>query len=179
MVKLGFDVDKAPERNTPVPAGTYKMRVKSTEQKRSKSDDKNAYLEVKMTIAEGPSKGRVISEILNLWNKSEQARQISEATLGELAKACGIRGKLADSAELHNKLVVADVIVEQRVDKDGNPRKNNKITKYTSITTTSKKGASTRPPLPDVGDTVADDEVQDAIDTQEEEESTEDSAPWA
>lgn len=192
-----FNADKAPERNQPLPAGDYLVVIKSTEKKDTKNPKpgtKSAYLEVRLTIVDGPQKNRLLFCRINYWNPNSIARTIAEAELGELCKAAGVP-VLKDTAQLHGKIIAVSVVVEQRKDQNGNPRKDNKIVKFlpkTKLKQSKPAKRKTELTVPDDTDTVANDELQEqheffgessdleeeVEEVAEEEFETEEDAPW-
>jgi hypothetical protein len=77
----GFDADKyepAEEFLVPV-AGDYDAVLESSEEKRTKADD-GSYLNLRFKIVDGKFKGATVFCIMNIGNKSDQARQNCDAT---------------------------------------------------------------------------------------------------
>lgn len=116
--KSGFD---------PIPKGRYLCLVDNS----SMEDTKNKtgkYLEFTFTVMRGTEgekyKNRKLWARLNVHNPSAEAQRIGREQFNALADACG-RPNPGDSSELHNKLVVLIVDIE-----DGQQGPQNRVTGY-------------------------------------------------
>lgn len=92
-------VDPAASRE-PIPEGWYKVMMTESEMKPTKARD-GYYLETVMQVVEGPHKGRLLWDRLNLVNKNATAVAIAERTLSAICHATG-KMSVTDSAQLHN-----------------------------------------------------------------------------
>ena len=103
MAALNFDANTvAPsEAFSPIPAGDYNMVISHSEMKPTK-DGQGWYLELKLTVLDGPHKGRTIFDRLNLGNSNETAVKIAQQTLSAICHATGVL-QVADSGQLHDK----------------------------------------------------------------------------
>lgn len=118
MVALSFNANQVKPNVAmePVPSGNYLVMITKSEGKPTKSGS-GSYLELEMTIQEGEFKGRKLFDRLNLFNPSQQAVDIAQATLSAV---CHVTGKLniSDSSELHN---IPFVAVAVKVPRDDRP----------------------------------------------------------
>lgn len=94
----------------PVPAGKYLMHIRNSEMK-STSSGNGSYLQLENEILDGPSKGRVIFERLNIDNPNQSAVEIAYRTLSAIGHAVGVMN-VADSGQLHNKPFIGIVKVK-------------------------------------------------------------------
>ncbi len=126
----GFNADNIePARDFELlPAGDYKVTIVSTERKPTKAGTGH-YLEMRMDVIEGPSKGRVLFERLNLWNPNEVAVKIAQQQLAALCRAVGISTP-EDSSEFCNKPICATVKIDKGRDGYGD---SNGIKTYKAI----------------------------------------------
>lgn len=85
----------------PVPSGEYLAMITDSLMKPTKNGA-GAYLEVTLTIQDGPCKGRLVWDRLNLINRSNQAVEIAQRTLSSICHAINVMN-VTDSAQLHNK----------------------------------------------------------------------------
>lgn len=109
---MGFDANKV-EPNTvfeALPAGDYVVAIVGSELEKTKAGTGDR-LELKLQIVDGTFRGRVLFDGLNVRNPSAQAQQIAQATLSAICRAVGVMTP-KDSAELHNKPLIAKVVVE-------------------------------------------------------------------
>ena len=96
---------------TLLPAGDYKVIVKSTERKETKAGT-GAYLKLEIEVIEGPNKGGLIFENLNLWNPNETAVKIAQQSLSSLCRAAGNMTP-GDSSELCGIPICATVKINK------------------------------------------------------------------
>lgn len=140
MAQLGntYNVDDLGEMQdfSALPEDTYPMVIVKSEMKPNKANT-GSYLLLEMDVTSGQYQGRKLFERLNLINPNETAVRIAQQTLGSLCIACGVKGQIADSQQLHNVPFLADVKLEEGSEyqdpktgemKKGNPQ--NKIVKY-------------------------------------------------
>ncbi len=99
----GFDASTvSPEtRAAPVPEGKYLCVIDRAEEKASKSDPGNRFLELTLLIIDGEYANRKLWWRLNLENSNEEAVRISRANLSGICRAVGVM-RPKDSAELLN-----------------------------------------------------------------------------
>lgn len=107
-----------------VPEGDYPMIIIASEMKATKNGN-GEFLQLVLEIIDGPYKGSRVFDRLNLNNPNPQAVDIAQRALGAICKAVGII-KPTDSAELHNKPLVAKVIIGA----DSRQRETNEIRRY-------------------------------------------------
>ncbi len=133
MVELNFDASKV-EPNSGgfevLPEDWYDVIVIASDVKKTKSGD-GEYLGLGFEVINGKHKGARLTDILNLWNKSDKARAIAEGTLSAICHAVGIK-LLRNSGELHNRPLRARVEIEKRPkdDKPGEFWTSNKVRQY-------------------------------------------------
>lgn len=131
---VGFD---------PLPAGDYLCVVAKSEKKPTKKQD-GFLLELELQVIDGPSKGRILWDRLNMWNPNPKATEIARAQMSALCRAVGVM-QPKDSTELHNIPLIVSVKVEKRED---NGEYANRVTAYKPRTGAR---ASTAPPPAVVG----------------------------
>jgi hypothetical protein len=112
----GFDANKVepvPDRD-PLPEGTYVAVIVDSEMKSTKSGT-GSFLELKMSVLDGPHQGRSLWARFNLQNSNPTAVQIAQAELGSLCRAVGVL-QPRDSVELHNLPLLVTVKCKRRKD---------------------------------------------------------------
>jgi len=82
-----------------LPPGWYNVTITASVEKPTKAAD-GSYLELEMTILDGPQKGRKLWDRLNLQNRNEKAVEIAYGTLSAICHAVGVI-QLTDSHQLH------------------------------------------------------------------------------
>lgn len=90
-----------------LPAGDYPVMVVDSDMKSTK-DGSGQYLQLTLEVIDGPYSGRVIFDRLNLVNRNDKAVEIAQRTLSQICHAIGVL-RVQDSAELHNKPILAKV----------------------------------------------------------------------
>ena len=98
----------------PVPAGKYMAAVTASQMKATKAGDGN-YLELELTILEGPGKGRKVWDRLCLNHPNPEAVKIARSNLSALCRAVGVM-QPKDSVELHNLPLLVTVKCKKRDD---------------------------------------------------------------
>jgi hypothetical protein len=91
--------------------GDYPVLIEASEWKETKKRD-GAYLELTLQVTDGEYKGRKLWDRLNLSNPNTAAVDIAQQTLSAICHAVGVL-KVSDSAQLHDKPMVAKVKVKQ------------------------------------------------------------------
>lgn len=131
MAALNFDANTvAPsEAFSPIPAGDYNMVISHSEMKPTK-DGQGWYLELKLTVLDGPHKGRTIFDRLNLGNSNETAVKIAQQTLSAICHATGVL-QVADSGQFHDKPM--KVAVKVKPGTTGYPDPKNEVKGYGAI----------------------------------------------
>lgn len=153
MAALNFDANTvAPsEAFSPIPAGDYNMVISHSEMKPTK-DGQGWYLELKLTVLDGPHKGRTIFDRLNLGNSNETAVKIAQQTLSAICHATGVL-QVADSGQLHDKPMKVAVKVKPGTTDYPDPK--NEIKGYGAYTGASAVSAPAFAPVqPPVAATV-------------------------
>jgi hypothetical protein len=102
----------------PLPAGKYVAVVTASEMKPTKNGN-GSYLELTFQVIEGPHKGRLVWERLNLDNPNPLTVKIARSELSAICRAVGVM-QPKDSVELHNLPLV--ISVKQKTDADGEVR---------------------------------------------------------
>jgi len=102
----------------PLPAGKYVAVVTASEMKPTKNGN-GSYLELTFQVIEGPHKGRLVWERLNLDNPNPLTVKIARSELSAICRAVGVM-EPKDSCELHNLPLV--ISVKQKTDADGEVR---------------------------------------------------------
>jgi len=94
----------------PVPAGDYLVYISDSEMKPTAAGT-GYYLQLTLDIIEGEFAGRKIFDRLNLDNPNQQAVEIAQRTLSAICHSIGVM-QVADSAQLHDKPLIAKVVVK-------------------------------------------------------------------
>jgi len=108
----GFDADQVEEPTVtsgPLPAGNYPVIITGAKMKDTKAKD-GSYLEVELTVSEGPGERRKLWPKFNLDNKSEKAVQIARAELASLCRAIGLTKPTAPEDLIDAPLVVKVIV---------------------------------------------------------------------
>jgi len=132
MAQLGqkFVTNELPDNEfTPLPAGEYNLLIVDTDMKETSTGGQ--MLVVNMDVLDGPSKGRKLTDRLNLVNKNEKAQNIAYAALKSIFKAIGV-DSTDNSDVMHGKRVTATVTVQEAkpytdkygVEQAGSPQNN-------------------------------------------------------
>lgn len=95
-----------------IPAGKYLAAITDSEMKPTKNGS-GSYLQLTMTILEGPYKDRVVWARLNLANPDQTAVKIAQSELSAVCRAVGVMVP-KDSCELHNIPLLITVKVKKR-----------------------------------------------------------------
>jgi hypothetical protein len=98
----------------PIPAGKYLAAVTASQMKPTKAGD-GSYLELELTILEGPAKGRKVWDRLCLNHPNAEAVKIARSNLSALCRAVGVM-QPKDSVELHNLPLLVTVKCKKRDD---------------------------------------------------------------
>lgn len=92
---------------TPLPSGEYPAIIIDSEMKPTKNGN-GQYLELTYQVIDGPLKGRLVWERLNLDNPSVKAVEIAQRSLSSICHATGVM-QVQDSQQLHNRPLVIRV----------------------------------------------------------------------
>lgn len=115
MAQFGGEFDATTvEPSAPMevlPDAFYPMVISASKWEKTKKGD-GAFLELTLTVVEGPMKGRKVWDRLNLQNPNTQAVEIAQRTLSAICHATGVL-KVTDSAQLHDQPMEVKVIVKQ------------------------------------------------------------------
>ena len=108
----GFNADNI-EPNTafePLPAGWYKAVITESEEKPTKAMT-GSYLQLRIEVIDGPHKGRLVFDRLNLNNPNSTAVDIAQRTLSAICRAVGVRTP-RQSSDLHDKPMMVKLAVK-------------------------------------------------------------------
>ena len=101
-MQLNFDsAGIKPQGNLePIPLNTYNVTIVDSGKTDTQANDGSAYLFFDLKIVDGPQAGKVQTDRLNLWNKSDKTVEIAK---GQLSAYCHVTGKykFADTQEMH------------------------------------------------------------------------------
>ena len=124
-----FDPNQVKTESTydPVPVGDYTGEVIDSTIRDTKSGS-GQYIELRIRIAEGPNEGRLIFDRLNFLNANPKAQEIGQRQLKSLCEACGIKGSLEDTVDLHGHLFNMRLGIEQ--DKTGQYAPRNSVKSF-------------------------------------------------
>jgi len=118
MAQLHFNAEEVePSNFDPLPEGKYQVVVSASEMKPTK-DQNGAYLELELTVIDGPYSNRKVWARLNLDNPSAAAVKIARQQLSALCRAVGVL-TITDSSELHNRPLMIYVVCKPRSDGTG------------------------------------------------------------
>ncbi len=109
----------------PVPAGKYIAMITASEMKPTKNGD-GSYLELELTVLDGPCKDRKLWDRLCLSHPNPQTVKIARGYLSAICRAVGVM-KPADSCDLHNIPMSITVKCKKR---DDNGEITNEIRGY-------------------------------------------------
>lgn len=104
MATLDFNIALVrPYTSAPVvlPPGKYTVAITS-EQIVDLSNGRGTALAFNYMVKEGPQKGAVVRELLNLWHTSQEAVAMARARLAAIVKAVGLQ-QLGDTTVLQNR----------------------------------------------------------------------------
>ena len=104
MATLDFNIASIrPYTSAPVvlPPGKYTVAITS-EQIVDLSNGRGTALAFNYMVKEGPQKGAVVRELLNLWHTSQEAVAMARARLAAIVKAVGLQ-QLGDTTILPNR----------------------------------------------------------------------------
>lgn len=114
MAQFGGEFDATTvEPSAPMevlPDAFYPMVISASKWEKTKKGD-GAFLELTLTVVEGPMKGRKVWDRLNLQNPNTQAMEIAQRTLSAICHATGVL-KVTDSSQLHDLPMEVKVIVK-------------------------------------------------------------------
>jgi hypothetical protein len=120
-----------------LPPDNYPVLIESTEVKATKAND-GAYVKIKMSVLDGPFKGRKLFDNINIHNPNQQCVEIGLRSLAALGQALGVR-HVNDTDQFVNQVCVAHVKV-----KDG----QNVIRTYSALTPAAAPGIPQQPQPP-------------------------------
>jgi len=112
----------------PLPAGWYNVRIIKSEMKPTSKGD-GSYLELSMSVIDGPAANRQLFDRLNLNNKNQTAKDIAYQTLSAICHATGVI-QLQDSTQLHGIPLMARVAIKPA---EGKYEAGNEIKGYKAI----------------------------------------------
>ena len=109
-----FNPDGVPEplNRDVVPAGWYRVMILNDERRETVAGG-SFYLWLDVAILDGSYKGRHVFHMINLWNQSEQARDIARQEFASLIRAVGVPGPVQQTEVLHQIAVRAKVRVRK------------------------------------------------------------------
>jgi len=142
----GFDANQVEPTTDfePLPAGKYVAVVTASEMKPTRSGN-GAYLELTFQVIEGPHKGRLVWERLNLDNPNPLTVKIARSELSAICRAVGVM-QPKDSCELHNLPLC--ITVKQKTDADGETRNEIRGFAKREITNGAKPAQNPNPTPP-------------------------------
>jgi hypothetical protein len=116
MANLNFNANEVAPSSSfdPLPAGKYLAAITASEMKPTK-DGGGSYLNVELTVIDGPYKERKVWDRLCLKHANPQTVKIAQGNLSALCHAVGVM-QPRDSVELHNIPLVVTVKLKKRED---------------------------------------------------------------
>ena len=134
MATIDFNIGLVrPYTSAPVvlPPGKYTVAITS-EQIVDLSNGRGTALAFNYTVKEGPQKGAVVRELLNLWHTSQDAVGMARSRLAAIVKALGLQ-QLGDTTILHNRPFRVQVSC-----REWNGREYNNVDDYMPYTPSSQ-----------------------------------------
>ena len=144
MATLDFNVALVrPYTSAPVilPPGKYTVAITS-EQIVDLSNGRGTALAFNYTVKEGPQKGAVVRELLNLWHTSQEAVTMARARIAAIVKAVGLQ-QLSDTTVLQNRPFCVQVSC-----REWNGREYNNVDDYVPYTPTAQPAQQQQPTMP-------------------------------
>ena len=141
MATLDFNVALVrPYTSAPVilPPGKYTVAITS-EQIVDLSNGRGTALAFNYTVKEGPQKGAVVRELLNLWHTSQEAVAMARARLAAIVKAVGLQ-QLGDTTVLQNRPFCVQVSC-----REWNGKEYNNVDDYLPYTPTAQPAQQQAP----------------------------------
>lgn len=135
MATLDFNIASIrPYTSAPVilPPGKYTVSIMS-EQIVDLSNGRGTALAFNYTVKEGPQKGAVVRELLNLWHTSQDAVTMARSRLAAIVKAVGLQ-QLGDTTVLQNRPFCVQVSC-----REWNGKEYNKVDDYLPYTPTAQQ----------------------------------------
>ena len=133
--------EKESEEFRPIPVGDYRLLVEGSAYKATKTGTGH-FMEVRMSVIDGPFKGRKVFDRFNIQNANPQAEQIGKGQMKRFLSAIGVTEPLASETDFHrkaeNKIVIGNVVIE-----DGPKGPQNKVKGY--VVTNPKKNQNSTP----------------------------------
>ena len=143
MATLDFNVALIrPYTSAPVilPPGKYTVAITS-EQIVDLSNGRGTALAFNYTVKEGPQKGAVVRELLNLWHTSQDAVAMARARLAAIVKAVGLQ-QLGDTTVLQNRPFCVQVSC-----REWNGKEYNNVDDYLPYTSTAQPAQQPQAPM--------------------------------
>ena len=143
MATLDFNVALIrPYTSAPVilPPGKYTVAITS-EQIVDLSNGRGTALAFNYTVKEGPQKGAVVRELLNLWHTSQEAVAMARSRLAAIVKAVGLQ-QLGDTTVLQNRPFCVQVSC-----REWNGREYNNVDDYLPCTPTAQQPQQPQAPM--------------------------------
>ena len=144
MATLDFNVALVrPYTSAPVilPPGKYTVAITS-EQIVDLSNGRGTALAFNYTVKEGPQKGAVVRELLNLWHTSQDAVTMARSRLAAIVKAVGLQ-QLGDTTVLQNRPFCVQVSC-----REWNGREYNNVDDYLPYTPNVQQAQQPQAPMP-------------------------------
>ena len=144
MAQLHFNAEEVEPANfDPLPEGKYQVVMSASAMKPTK-DANGAYLELELTVIDGPYSNRKVWARLNLDNPSAAAVKIARQQLSALCRAVGVL-TINDSAELHNRPLLIYVVCKPRGDGNGLTNEVKSFEALSSASTASTPATTVSP----------------------------------
>tara|TARA_R110000868_G_scaffold159276_1_gene387993 strand:- start:1940 stop:2422 length:483 start_codon:yes stop_codon:yes gene_type:complete len=116
MAYIDFDFDPTtvePSKFGLCPIGEYIAEVTESDYKTTK-DATGKFIELKMTILDGPQAGRTITDRLNVKHTNQMAVDIAQRTLKDILDAIGHTEQFRDTSVLHSRPMKIKVSITTR-----------------------------------------------------------------
>lgn len=93
-----------------LPVGKHKVIIEKSEIKTTKAGD-GGYLQVEMKVVEGPAAGATGANRYNIYNPSQEAKDIAHRQLSALCHCIGVYN-IQDTTQLHGIPFIVDVALQ-------------------------------------------------------------------
>lgn len=115
MASIGFQFNaaevKPQDDYSPIPAGDYIAQVTESEIKPTKNQT-GQILTLRWQVLDGPCKGRLVFDRINIINQNPKAQEIGQQQLSSICRATGVAA-LTDSVQLHMKPIMISVKIRK------------------------------------------------------------------
>ena len=127
----------------PLPRGSYEVAIIESEMQPTKKGD-GKKLAITLEVLTGTHKGRRIWESLNVVNQNSKAQEIALGMLSSICRAVNCPSP-RDSADLHNRPMMAEVIIDEYQSQAGEKKSRNKVLRFFANANAAKTQPQPKP----------------------------------